>query len=318
MPDHEKKSISATEAAALFELSPYVTLWMLYQRFANGVDIDDDEDERMTWGKRLQPLIVAQGIDDLALEIVENAADKYVRRGFIGCTRDAEITCPDRGPGAFETKCCFDYRTWMDRWSGGDRPPRDIEIQLQVQMAVGDGKTPFAWGVIAIWCAGDVTYFERKPDKKFLAALDGEAKAFFDRVRKKDEPDPFGVPREIPLINKLWPKVERATKDLTDAEHLDLAETARMYKWAKEQKASFTKLEKQLKAKLMAAAEDCDVVELPDSVFVDVKKSQMAEATITPDMVGKIARKASVRTTIKVSAPDAPPAPPDDDNPLLG
>ena len=34
MPDQTLKTISASEAAALFNASPYVTRWMLYQRFA--------------------------------------------------------------------------------------------------------------------------------------------------------------------------------------------------------------------------------------------------------------------------------------------
>src|SRR5882724_10027041 len=170
MPDPTKATISATEASGLFNVSPYVTRWMLWQSFAKGVDIDATEDSRMSWGKKLQPLIIQQAADDLKFEVVPNADDTYHRRGLLGCTRDATIICPDRGPGALETKCVFDYRTWMADWAGGKSPPRTHEIQVQQQMLVGDPSGDeannfgmYKWGVIAAWVAGEVHYFERKP-----------------------------------------------------------------------------------------------------------------------------------------------------------
>jgi hypothetical protein len=150
-------TISATEAPALFNVSPYVTRWMLYKKFADGVDIDGAEDARMSWGKKLQPLIVAQAAEELRLEVRSNAEDVYHRRGLLGCTRDAEIICPDRGRGALETKCVFDYGVWMRDWAGGKMVPRTHEIQLQQQMLVGDAEhgevgehgPQYDWGVIA-------------------------------------------------------------------------------------------------------------------------------------------------------------------------
>ena len=103
----------------------------------------------------------AQAAEDLKLEVRPNADDTYHRRGLLGCTRDATIICPDRGPGALETKCIFDYRTWMADWGGGAFVPKPHEIQLQQQLLVGDGDdgfaaegSPYDWGVIAAWVAG--------------------------------------------------------------------------------------------------------------------------------------------------------------------
>jgi hypothetical protein len=39
MPDRERLTVSATEASALFDASPYVTRWMLYRRFALGEEV---------------------------------------------------------------------------------------------------------------------------------------------------------------------------------------------------------------------------------------------------------------------------------------
>ena len=50
MPDPDRLTISATEAPALFGVSPYVTPFMLFHRFANGESIDVEENARMDWG----------------------------------------------------------------------------------------------------------------------------------------------------------------------------------------------------------------------------------------------------------------------------
>jgi hypothetical protein len=137
---------------------------MLWQRFANGMDIDSRADARMNWGQKAPAADHRAGAEEMRLEVTAEREDAYMRRGLLGCTRDATIICPDRGPGALETKCVFDYRTWMADWNGGKQPPRHHEIQLQQQMFVGDeGGESYRWGVLAAWVAGEVHYFERAP-----------------------------------------------------------------------------------------------------------------------------------------------------------
>jgi hypothetical protein len=205
MPDPTRQTISATEAPALFNASPYVTRWMLHRRFAHGDEIHSPEHNRMDWGKRLQPLLLAAAAEDLRLEVKPNASDVYVRNARLGCTRDAEIICPDRGPGALETKCVFDSGVWMREWAGGKTPPRHHEIQLQVQMYVGDGERPFQWGVLAAWIGGEMHYFEREPILELWDEIDKEARQFFADVQAGTEPDPFGAPIESALLAKVFP-----------------------------------------------------------------------------------------------------------------
>ena len=118
MPDPRLETVSASQAAALFNRSPYDTRWTLYQRFIGNVP-EDAADNRMAWGKRMQPLLLEAAGEDLALEVQPPDAfglavddmfqgDPYLRNGMLGCTRDALVVCPDRGPGALELKCCFD------------------------------------------------------------------------------------------------------------------------------------------------------------------------------------------------------------------
>jgi hypothetical protein len=278
MPDAARQTISATESAGLWNVSPYVTRWMLWQRFANGVDIDSAEHSRMTWGKKLQPLIIEQAAQDLKLEVIPNHGDTYVRRGLLGCTRDATIICPVRGLGALETKCVFDYRTWMTDWEGGRAPPRYHEIQLQQQMLVGDPdehKTPnfgmYGWGVICAWVAGDMYYFEREPIHELWTRLNDEAFAFFESIRTRSEPSPFGVPIEVEWLTKLLPLERGKVVDLSaDPAAAEAAEMARVYVEAKENENAGKRVAEPLRAKLLALARDAEEVWLPGAIKVRV------------------------------------------------
>jgi len=279
MPDPTRQTISATEASGLFNVSPYVTRWMLWQRFAKGIDIESDEHSRMTWGKKLQPLVLAQAAEDLKFEVIPNADDTYVRRGLLGCTRDAIVICPDRGPGALETKCVFDYRTWMRDWDGGNSAPKHHEIQLQTQMLVGDLKDgapadegrSYSWGVIAAWVCGDMYYFEREPITALWRKLENQAGAFFESVRSNDPPDPFGAPIEVEWLTRLLPTTKGKVIDLSaDQAAAPHAEIAQAYVAAKESESAGKRIADPLRAKLLALAGDAEEVWLPGAIKVKI------------------------------------------------
>lgn len=298
MPDPNKLSVSATQVPALFGISPYDTEFTLYHWFKDDQQ-EDAGDARMEWGTKMQPLLLDKCREDLALEVYPNDFDIYHRDGAIGCTRDADILCPDRGWGALETKCVFDYGVWMNRWQGGT-PPKDIELQLQTQMLVGmpehqDGPLQFQWGVIAVWVCGEMHYFEREPSPSLWKAIQDKASAFIEDVAAGVEPEPFGDPVETQLINQLFPSVEKEEWHNIDDE--DLEESARLYQWATGQKGYFTKLEKQLKAKLLAASKDKGKISFSNGTEMFVSKSEQAGGTYE--------RKPSVRTSIKIRGGDS-------------
>jgi hypothetical protein len=273
MPDPLMTTISATEASALFNASPYCTKWMLYQKFANGMSLETEDNNRMRWGRLLQPLVLAEAARDLRMEVHPNIGDIYHRRGRLGCTRDATIICPDRGPGAIDAKCVFHYRVWMTDWANGAMVPRHIEIQVQQQMLVGDGNPvmpePYSWGVIAVWCNCEMHYFERTPILKLWGQLETEAEAFFKSVAEKAEPDPFGVPIELPWLTELFPVVAGKVVDLSD--NAALTEVAIQYQAAKEQELGSERTAKPLRAKLLGTAGDAEELRLRDGVIVRIK-----------------------------------------------
>lgn len=288
MPDPLRKSISATEAPALVDASPYVTRWLLYRRFANGEEFNPAENNRMNWGKLMEPLILKAAAEELRLEVIPNSdgagSQVYERRGPLGCTRDATVICPDRGPGAMDSKCIFDYGVWMRDWGGGKSPPRHVEIQLQVQMFVGDGEKPFAWGTIPAWVGGELKFFERKPIPKLWAMLEEKAAAFLADVAAKREPEPFGAVMEIAALTELFPTVPGSVlaMDELTKENLAIAEKVRTMKWHSEERLGHEKGEKAIKAELTALAKEHDTILLPYGIKVSIKPQSRAGFTVKP------------------------------------
>ncbi len=288
MPDQERLTLSATESPALFGASPYLTRWMLYRKFACGDNIEKPADERMNWGNLMQPLIIEQVAKERGLEVIPNK-DTYVRRGLLGCTRDSTIIAPGIGLGALEIKCVFDYRVWMQKWNGGKTVPREVEIQLQQQMYVGDGEaegckyiSPFGWGLICVWVCADLYYFERKPIPDLWNELERKAIGFFSDVRRKREPDPFGTAVELPLLSKLFPTEPDKVLDLSaDPDHVKTSEKVSMYVHLKSEATGATANAEKHRVELLALAKDAERVLLPCSVSYRVKKSGRGK-TIDP------------------------------------
>ena len=285
MPDTLKQTLSATQTPALFGVSPYLTRWMLLRHFIHGDDISSPEHNRMNWGKKLQPLIIEQAAAELHLEVRPNADDIYVRRGLIGCTRDAEIICPDRGPGALETKCVFDLGIWMRDWGGGKTVPKQNEIQLQQQMMVGDGADgpQYQWGVIVAWVCGDLHYFERKPIPDLWKAIDREVFEFFVAVEKGDAGQPFGEPIELPLIGKLFEPVPGKVIDLTTGDAAsELAGQVQMLDYHSRERKAHEKGEATLKARIRALIGDAEEAHFADGIRVKQKKVARAGYQVKP------------------------------------
>jgi predicted phage-related endonuclease len=276
MPDITRKTISATEMPGLLGCSPYVTRWMLYQKFANGIEPASPDHNRLDWGTRMEPLLLQQAAEDLHLDVTTNrqadGSQIYMRRGLLGCSRDADIFDPQRGPGALETKCCFDYRILMKEWNGGKTPPRQHEIQLQQQMYVGKDSKPFEWGVIALWCAGDMTYFQRKPMPDLWALFEAEAKQFFDDVAAGNEPEPFGSPIEVPLLKQIFTtntgEVIKAIDLLGEKDANKLAQKIVDADYQRAVRLAAEKIEEGVKAELLGLLKDADEIELPQGIRV--------------------------------------------------
>src|ERR1700682_1137607 len=238
----------------------------------------------------MEPLLLEQAAADLRLEVKtnrqEDGSQVYVRRNLLGCSRDADIYDPQRGPGALETKCCFDYKILMQEGDGGKTPPRQHEIQLQCQMYVGNGHVPFEWGCIALWCGGDMTYFQRKPMLDLWAKFEVEAAQFFDDIKAGNEPAPFGSPIEVPLLKQLFDRptgeIINAVEVLGEVEATKLAQLVVDADYQRVVRLAAEKVEESTKAKLLGLAKEADFIELPQGIRVEIKRAPRAGYTVKP------------------------------------
>ncbi len=256
MPDVTRKTVSASQAAALFNRSPYLTRWMLYH-WAKGQDIDGPGDERMAIGTRLERVILEMAADELGIEVTPHKAQTYQAHDTepVGCTIDATCWDPALGDGVVEAKS-VDYLIWKDQWSEEMAPPH-IEIQLQVQLMVREA----AWGVIAALVGGNqLKIYRRWPNEHLQKEIVREARAFFEEVANNRCPPIQGMPREFAVLDAMYPEtdsVEVAAGDEMTAAAVE------EYRERKKQAAEAGVAADRAKAQILETAGKAGVIEAP-------------------------------------------------------
>lgn len=283
MPDNTLQTVSATQVSGLFNQSPYVTRWMLYQHFKSGMPLDAEENERMSAGRFLEPGILAWTAAQMRLDVVPNAT--YARHPSlpIGCTQDADVIDPALGPGVVDAKN-VDSWVWRSQWSEEFAPPH-IEIQVQVQMMV-KGAT---WGCIAALVGGnDLKLYRRVPNVELQQAIEQAALQFFVDLKEGREPDPLGAAVELPGILFLYPEVRPGVIISTD--DLDAGDLVAEYQDVSARRLELEKIEKATKAKILGMARDAEILNVP-GCEVTVKKAAVAES--------QSIRKSHIKTTLK-------------------
>jgi len=282
MPDKELKTISATQSAALFDASPYLTRWLLWRVF-KGIDtleeLDADDNERMFWGNALEPVIFYETLRRLNLEGRYNEEQDYVRDETlkIGCTPDGEVWHPSKGKATVQVKC-VDWFIWKDQWVD-DTPPPHIVAQVQHEMLVMGSE----WAVIPCLIGGnELRIYEMYPDEDYQEEILKRVEEFFVSVSNDEEPDPLGVPMEqhALLTREYKPK---AVADVTGSEEaFNAVQALRHYTPL----VSTGNAEiKKAKAKLLALSGGCEIVKV-HGYGVAVKQSPTKESSVElPDAI---------------------------------
>jgi hypothetical protein len=299
VPDPQKLTVSASQAAALFNQHQYYTRWCLFQHFKNGLPLpgDREEDDRMLLGKLLQPVILELTARRYRLEVRENAANTYARRGPLGATIDGLMVAPDRGPMIVEAKN-VDWKRWKDTWTE-TAAPIAIEIQTQVNMHCAGTE----YGVIACLVGGnDPRFYERTLNRELIARVRDEAGDFLHSVERGIEPDPLGSPVELEMLAQLYPETDE-TEILEDYEDEELAILLRNLRSAQRERAINTKLCDQLKAKLLARAGNAGLVRT-NGFEARIVKSETGPLICEPHTEPKIVRRSTCRTLVNVATID--------------
>jgi predicted phage-related endonuclease len=293
MPDPTQQSVSASQAAALFNAHPYFTKFMLWHHFKNGMPLEVAGNERIAWGKLLQDDILYATSLAYRLEVAENTANEYTRAGQLGATIDGRMVMPDRGPVIVEAKN-IDWLRWKETWSETAAAPH-VEIQLQVQMlAAGTDH-----GIIAALVGGnEMRWLERERNGELADRLREEAALFFESIERNDAPDPLGSPLELPMLAALYPTAdpEEIIEDLEDQE---LAETVRQFASARKDETFNRKLKELMQAKILARTGTAGRL-IVNGARCKITRIPIRPTICAPHDGAKEIRKASVQTKIKI------------------
>ena len=254
--------VTATDAAALFGLSPYCTLFELFHRKAGSIKVEFEETERMLWGKRLQDAIADGICEDRGWRILNRDPFLYARSmrfPGMGASPDYIVLDPVRGVGTLEIKN-VDKFIAKDDWSD-DEAPVHIEFQLQHQLEC----TALPWGAVGGLIGGNETrVFIRERDEEVGIEIGNRVTELWRRVREGDPPAPdYKVDGDT--LKRLYRHAEVGKViDLADPKHeaiaarvLALCEAERVAvakkKMAKEDRENAQSVLRQVLADLCAA-----------------------------------------------------------------
>jgi predicted phage-related endonuclease len=220
------KHISSTESAALFGMSPYLTMFELaVLKKAESVPEEYEQNERMTWGLRLQRAI-AQGIaEDYGVKI--RAVSGYASRpDKLGASFDYEIiglkevNPPDDtkawegdqtlrdlyrqfGPGVLEIKN-VDSLVFKNEWAVNEdksiEAPAHIELQVQHQLLCIERE----WAAIGVLVGGNRQHLiARMRDRDVGTRIEAKAGKFWRGIAAGHMP-PVTYPQDADIIRKIY------------------------------------------------------------------------------------------------------------------
>lgn len=288
-----KTTTGSSDAPVIMGVSPFKTRWQLYQECAHGLKIETEPDARMEIGVLLEPHIVEKVCKDRGWSFEWNgptAADA------LGTSRlhptdprasarpDAIVTDPARAgqTGVVECKTINIFRWWDLAGRDDPQPLLYWELQWQWQAYV----TGATFGALVVYVVGDDDYlvYPREPDPEVIAAMLEESALFWQQVEQKNEPDPFGDPKELPLIALKYPEVQDVQpQDLGTNE--DAAQIFADYQLCQRKSGFYKKSADSLKAQLLGITADYKTtfVSANDGrkFRVNVSKSERAATVIT-------------------------------------
>lgn len=291
--------VGASEAAALFDCSPYLTRFELWHRKAGNIAtpefnaLHDDgtpDDERIYWGVKLEAAIIEAAKERFGY-IDRDQADQLSNGRGLGGHPDRRVICPERGPGILEIKTA----DWMVRKDWGDEPPAHYLIQSQAYQ----GLDSVEWGDVLVLVGGNkLERFCYKFRPKIYAEVEKRVEAFWQSVEANDPP-PADYGRDLPTISELYRDGTDETVDLT-GDNLAAIAAAQLLVAAEERKAA-EKKEDAAKAELLDKLGPASTAMLNGFICRATTVAAIPETEITADMIGSTigGRKGYRRLTVK-------------------
>lgn len=180
--------VGASEVAALFDASPYLTHFELWHRKNGTIDTPDfmadgaPNNERIEAGIRLEPAIIQWACDRWGY--IRRETPKHLSNGNgLGGHPDQLVTCPDRGHGLIEVKTA----DWLIRKKWGDEPPLHYLLQAQSYAGLAGAE----WCDVIVLVGGNqLERFTYEFRPRIFAEIESRVAEFWQSVRANDPPKP--------------------------------------------------------------------------------------------------------------------------------
>jgi predicted phage-related endonuclease len=180
--------VGASEVAALFDASPFLTHFELWHRKQGNIATPDfmadgaANNERIEAGIRLEPTIIEWACDRWHYQRRETPKNLSNGNG-LGGHPDQLVTCPERGPGLLEVKTA----DWLVAKKWGDEPPLHYLLQTQAYI----GLAGCQWGDVVVLVGGNqLQRFQYDFRPAIFAEIEARVTAFWQSVRANDPPKP--------------------------------------------------------------------------------------------------------------------------------
>lgn len=218
------KHIGASEVAALFNESPYITAWSLYQVKTGKASAPPVDETATETGKEMEPAIAA--LYSKRANLMLGKVRHYYEcdeQPFLGASVDYEFFSFEGKPIAVEIKHVSTHAWRAHGWAPEtDYMPPHIELQLIAQMLCRGCEE----GRVVAFCDGEIFTFTRRLDdertKKLAGAIIDKVADFRDRIREGVEPDPFGTSDELTMMGLVVrPDPEKELLDLVNDREMD-------------------------------------------------------------------------------------------------
>lgn len=233
-----QKYIGASEVAALYGVG-YESAYSLWAKKSGLLPKEESDDERLYWGKKIEPVIIQGLLDRLSIACVPWPQDRFVantRCDGLGCTPDAVIessfnACEN--DGVVEIKNVGEYMS--SEWKDG--VPLRFQCQCQAQIATLDCD----YAIVAALVGGNrlVTHRIERHDA-FIADLYKRVNEFWRQVEANEPPPVDGSRQTTEALRILHPADNGETVQLGD-DFAELADEAaalgRVIKQAEDRKA---------------------------------------------------------------------------------
>jgi putative phage-type endonuclease len=253
--DHWKElrraDITSTQAAVLFGVSPYDSVFSLWHKKRGNIEDAVEENTRMRWGKILQDAI-AHGIADENGMLIRSMTE-YARlpEARVGASFDYQIEAPS--PAILEVKN-VDSLAFRNGWAETDyglEAPSHIEVQLQVQLGVSGLRE----GYIAAFVGGNRVELLRREFDEMVWQRILDLAAWFWSLKEPPAPD---YARDYEVISRLhgYSSAGKVIEATSEVEAL-----MSRYKIVADECSAMEKGKKALKAQLLEKIGDAERVE---------------------------------------------------------